>query len=73
MRKKKRHYPNVKKINREELTRLLERARSNTLTQEDCSSIQDMAETIEFIIEMLNEKDVQLKRLLNQIVRSGNT
>jgi transposase len=68
MRKKKRHYPNVKKINREELTRLLERARSNTLTPEDCKSIQDMAETIEFIIEMLNEKDVQLKRLLKQIL-----
>lgn len=68
MRKKKRRYPNVKKISREELTRLLDRARSNTLTPEDCNSIQGMAETIEFIIEMLNQKDVQLKRLLKQIL-----
>jgi len=68
MRKKKKRYPKVKKIKREELTRLLERARSNTLTPEDCNSIQGMAETIEFIIEMLNQKDVQLKRLLKQIL-----
>lgn len=68
MRKKKRRYPKIKKINREELTRLLNRARSNTLTPEDCESIQQMAETIEFIIEMLNDKDVQLKRLLKQIL-----
>lgn len=68
MRKKKRRYPRVKKINRGELTHLLDRARKNTLTQEDCDNIQGMAETIEFIIEMLNNKDVQLKRLLKQIL-----
>lgn len=68
MRKKKRRYPKVKKINRDELTRLLERARNNTLTEADCENIQGMAETIEFIIKMLNKKDVQLKRLLKQIL-----
>lgn len=68
MRKKKRIYPEVKKINGDELTYLLERAKSNTLTKEDCESIKSMAETIEFIIEMLNKKDVQLKRLLKRIL-----
>lgn len=68
MRKKKRRVPKVKKINQAELLSLLERARSNTLTPEDCDSIQGMAETIEFIIAMINDKDVQLKRLLKQIL-----
>jgi transposase len=66
--RKKKCYPKVKKINRDDLAILLERARNNTLTEDDCESIKAMADTIEFIIEMLNKKDVQLKRLLKQIL-----
>jgi transposase len=68
MRKIKKPYPKVKKIDQSELTQLLERARSNTLTPEDCENIQGMAETIEFIIDMLGQKDIKLKRLLKQIL-----
>lgn len=68
MRKKKRQLPKVKRIQREELSCLLERAETNTLTPEDVKNIQGMAETIEFIIAMLNEKDVKLKRLLKQLL-----
>lgn len=68
MRRKKRHRPQVKRINPEELSGLLERASSNTLTPEDVENIQGMAETIEYIISMLNEKDVKLKRLLKQLL-----
>lgn len=65
---KQKHYPKIKKINHNDLQGLLERARGNALTSEDCANIQGMAETIEFIIEKLNKKDVQLKRLLKQIL-----
>lgn len=68
MRKIKKPYPKVKKIDQGELSRLLARARSNTLTPEDCENIQGMAETIEFIIDMLGQKDIKLKRLLKQIL-----
>jgi len=68
MRKRKRQLPRVKRIQREELSRLLERAETNTLIPEDVKSIQAMAETIEFIIAMLKEKDIKLKRLLKQLL-----
>jgi transposase len=68
MRKKKKRLPQVKRIQRDELSRLLMRAETNTLTPEDVKNIQGMAETIEFIITMLNKKDVKLKRLLKQLL-----
>lgn len=68
MRKKKNKKPTVKKINHKELEGLLERALSNVLTPDDCEQIKNMAETIEYIIQLLDKKDVQLKRLLKQIL-----
>lgn len=65
--RKKKQYPKIKKINQNELKDLIERARNNTLTSEDCDNIQAMAETIGFILDKLNKKDFQLKRLLKQI------
>jgi hypothetical protein len=68
MRAIKTSYPQVKTITPDEAKGLIERARSNTLTAEDCDTIKAMTETIEFIISLLKKKDVQLKRLLKQIL-----
>ena len=68
MRIKRKHHPKIKKIKHDDLASLLERARNNSLTADDCDDIQNMAETIEFIIEKLNQKDVRLKQLLKQIL-----
>ena len=38
-----------KKVNSEELSSLLDRAKSNTLTPEDCDLISDMAKVIEYV------------------------
>jgi hypothetical protein len=51
--RKKKNYPKIKKVNPEQLSSLLERAKSNTLTAEDCEVIESMAGTIEFIIDKL--------------------
>lgn len=67
-RKRKKVTPKIKKVKKEELSSLLERARSNSLTEEDCEVISGMAETIEFIIEKLHDKDAKLKQLLKQIL-----
>ena len=66
--KRKTSTPQIKKVNSEDLSSLLDRARNNTLTAEDCDVIASMADTIEFIIAKLNEKDVRLKQLLKQIL-----
>ena len=66
--RKKKNYPTIKKVNPEQLSSLLERAKSNTLTAEDCEVIESMAGTIEFIIDKLQEKDIRLKQLLKQIL-----
>lgn len=68
MRKKRNHSPKIKRINPEDLSGLLDRARNNTLSPEDCEIIRSMAETIEFIIDKLNQKDVRLKQMLKQIL-----
>ena len=76
MGKKKKKYPKlsqkkkikVKKVSKKELACLLERARSNSLTEDDCKQIKNMADTIEYIITLLDQKDVHLKRVLKQIL-----
>lgn len=68
MRKKRKHHPKIKKINPAELAGLLDRARNNCLTEEDCETIKGMADTIEFIISKLGQKDFKLKQMLKQIL-----
>jgi len=65
---RKSSHPRVIKIDPEALSELLERAGTNRLTPEDCDTIRGMAETIEYIISLLDRKDVQLKRLLKHIL-----
>lgn len=60
MGRKRKKYPNVKKINQEELQDLLSRARQNSLTEDDCNHIEDMANTIGYIIDLLPEFCTQL-------------
>lgn len=60
-------HPKVVKINPEELSGLLERAKDR-LMPEDYDTIRGMADTIEYIISLLDRKDVQFKRLLKQIL-----
>ena len=67
MRIESQDHPKVQKVNREELSAMLERLDGNRLTKEDRSLIANMAETLEFILKKLQDKDVRLKHLLKQI------
>ena len=60
--------PQVKKIGLEEKTALLDRLGRNALTPEDCEIIRHLFDTIEFIIEIVNRKNAQLKTLLKRIL-----
>ena len=60
--------PQVKKIGLEEKTALLDRLGRNALTPEDCETIRHLFDTIEFVIEIVNRKNAQLKTLLKRIL-----
>jgi len=64
----KKKYPKVEKIDTDQVEDLMNRARSNTLTVQDIDIIQNMFETLLYIYGLLEQKDVQLKRLLKQIL-----
>ena len=59
--------PQVKKLGPEEKAALSDRLERNALTPEDCELIRHMFDTLEFIFEKVNQKDVQLKALPKRI------
>ena len=60
--------PQVKKLGPEEKAALSDRLERNALTPEDCELIRHMFDTLEFIFEKVNQKDVQLKALPKRIL-----
>jgi transposase len=65
---KRKDYPKIKKVNPEEISSLLERMRSNTLTPEDHNLIANAFETLQFITEQLQQKNARVNQLLKQIL-----
>ena len=73
MGKKRKKQSKIKKGTMKELA-LLSRARSHTLTAEDCELIRDMTEMIKLVqsvddVERLDEKDIslQLQRIIDRL------
>lgn len=60
--------PQVRKLCIEEKTALLDRLEKNALTPEDREIIRQIFDTLEFISEKVNQKNLQLKTLLKRIL-----
>lgn len=64
----KKKHPKVKKIDKDQVEVIMGRVRSNTLTAQDCQILQNLFETLFYIYELLEQKQIQLKRVLKQIL-----
>ena len=59
--------PEILKINYEKLEQLLQRVK-NALSEEDAKIIEGMVDTLTYIYKLLETKNIQLKRLLKQLL-----
>ena len=60
--------PQVIKLGPEEKAALSGRLEKNALTREDCEIIRHMPDTLEFIFEQANQKDVQIRSLPKRLL-----
>jgi len=55
--------PVVKRVDADALKEAIDRARTDSLSEEECSELRSVVDTLEYVIRELDEKNLTLRRL----------